>query len=132
MCWPGSFLDASSRCQPCAKPCVTCAVSPTQCTSCLPGHFFNSKLAICSPCPANCDQCSSASSCFVCSVGFTLSHIKGASICQSCSLSCTSCNPHDITECSGCAAGLQLVEGRCVKCAANCLKCYGGRCGLCA
>ncbi len=46
-------------------------------------------------------------------------------------LTCSGCNASNITQCTSCAMGLQLIDGACISCSANCLSCFNGQCQTC-
>jgi hypothetical protein len=46
-------------------------------------------------------------------------------------MSCSGCNPANITECTSCAQGLELSNGKCVQCPDKCAECGNGLCASC-
>jgi hypothetical protein len=131
-CITGSFLNSTTKtCDPCSGGCISCGTSATQCSTCPPGEFFGATQ--CEDCPKNCFNCSDANTCITCKKGFTL--IKTGSNtgkCRSCSFSCSDCNPENITECTDCAKGLQLINGKCEPCPERCKQCSNNLCAVCA
>ena len=74
----------------------------------------------------NCIQCSSATACTTCRKGFALT---ADNKCRGCSASCSDCLSTDITSCTECAVGLELLNSACVSCPKNCDRCSNGVCG---
>ena len=67
--------------------------------------------------------------CYECDEGFSL-RINGK--CIKCLGTCSgSCNPENITECSSCKDGFQLLSKTCEKCPRGCNTCHGGECTAC-
>ena len=128
-CTTGLYFDSiSSSCQPCDSSCLSCTTTATTCLICYPGFTFNN-LQQCSLCPSNCFNCSSNTTCNQCDKGYGLT---SSGVCRKCLISCSQCNPNNITECIGCAAGLQLVNGKCQSCPENCIECSGTNCITCS
>lgn len=130
-CDQGLIWDYNSTsCSPCSSNCLSCSWSSTTCSSCVAGTKLDYSTwdASCTACPANCRVCSYYSGCQTCESGFVL--ISNAT-CRGCSIFCSSCNPTNITECTGCADGFQLIGGKCDPCPSNCLECSGSSCILC-
>ena len=125
-CSVGTFFNAStSACEGCSSSCFSCDGSAAACRDCLPGEYFSG--VQCEACAANCEKCTN-STCTTCRKGFTVTSLGE---CRGCSISCSACNPLNITECTACAAGLQLLNGKCDTCPENCLQCNGNACGSC-
>jgi hypothetical protein len=51
--------------------------------------------------------------------------------CRSCVITCSSCSPSDVTICTSCNQGLQLINGSCVSCPDKCTSCFNGACAIC-
>ncbi len=79
-------------------------------------------------CPAFCFNCSDQNTCTTCVRGFVLTPNNK---CRGCVMSCSSCNASNITQCTSCAHGLQLVNGSCISCPNNCKECNEGVCSTC-
>jgi hypothetical protein len=130
-CITGSYLSGTS-CLPCNRTCIACSGTANSCTTCPPGQFFDSGQGQCTFCQKNCQTCTSDTVCTLCNRGFALATATNSSIiCRGCSLKCSSCNAANITECTSCAAGLQLVSGSCVQCPDKCTSCSDGKCAIC-
>lgn len=73
--------------------------------------------------------CSDASTCTQCKRGFSKT---SSNQCRGCSYSCSSCNPNNITECTSCAPGLALKNGKCEPCSdTKCKVCDNSTCTSC-
>jgi hypothetical protein len=79
-------------------------------------------------CPRNCRTCSDANTCTQCNKGFV---VTPAGTCRGCIMACSDCSQSDITQCTACANGLQLVNSKCIQCPDNCLQCNNGNCQTC-
>ena len=126
-CLNGTFLSGSS-CLPCSNSCITCSGSATSCLTCSPGQFYSSGAGQCMLCPRNCMTCSSAANCALCNKGFV---VTPAGTCRGCAISCSDCLASDITQCTACGRGLQLVAGQCVQCPDYCYVCNNNKCQTC-
>jgi len=124
-CINGSYLSGTN-CQPCSPTCITCSGTASSCQTCLPGQYYSG--SSCAPCSLNCFNCSSFSQCITCNNGFVLA--KNGK-CRGCSMSCSSCSSTNITQCTSCANGLELINSACVSCPINCISCNNGQCATC-
>jgi len=124
-CFPRSYLSGTS-CLPCDPSCFTCAGNSTNCTTCPPGQFMSGGQI--APCMPFCFNCSSTTTCVTCMRGFV---VTSNNTCRQCVISCSSCNASNITQCTSCADGLQLVNGACISCPDNCKNCNSGICSVC-
>ena len=126
-CTTGLYLNSnSSSCILCNPSCLSCTDTATNCLACYPGYTFN--LQQCSLCPNNCVNCFSNTTCNQCDKGYGLT---ASGVCRKCLIYCSECNPSNITECTNCAAGLELVNGKCQSCPSFCLQCSGAVCTTC-
>jgi hypothetical protein len=108
--------SSSSACDRCSGDYVTCSGTNGTCDLCTPGKgLYN---GVCGGCPRNCLGCSNSTVCTASRNGFQLA----GNNCRQCALSCSSCNPVNITQCTSCANGLYLLNSKCVSCP-NCLAC---------
>lgn len=65
--------------------------------------------------------------CYECDRGYAL--IESTKKCMKCFSNCMgSCDATNITVCLGCSNGFELVDNKCTRCPANCLKCVNGQC----
>ncbi|KAL4456253.1 hypothetical protein ABPG74_014214 [Tetrahymena malaccensis] len=109
-------------------------------TSCPPLKYQQlSNLGICKPCPFPCDECTpDGQSCLTCQQGYVLTmarqcqltcweqqYIDQNNVCQSCDISCQSCNGPNNTNCTQCNLGyfLETQSGACLPCNSLCLQC---------
>ena len=127
-CTTGLFFDVNaSACLDCDPTCLSCGTTATTCEVCYPGWSFNANQQ-CNECPLNCFNCSSSTVCTMCDKGYGLT---ANGTCRKCMTYCSECNPNNITECTSCAKGLELRNGRCYSCPLNCLECSSTACVSC-
>jgi hypothetical protein len=124
-CITGSFLNGTNQCQPCAPGCISCT-SSSSCNVCPPGQYNGGSQ--CQDCPLNCFNCSDANTCITCRKGFTITSSK---TCRGCSYSCSDCLADNITSCTACAKGLQLLNSVCSPCPDRCKECSNNVCAVC-
>ena len=113
----------------CNGNCYTCSLSATNCTSCRSGSYLDSS-NVCSPCIANCQSCSTGTSCSVCISYYALDNTNTSCVstincstisnCQSCNTAngCTQCDvgysATNIVTCSAvCGDGIKLSFEAC-------------------
>ncbi|KCV68127.1 TKL protein kinase [Fonticula alba] len=150
-CPPGEYVGAG-RCAACDGSCELCAGGPDRCRVCAAGFRWGATpgpggTGTCVACEPGCASCTSAA-CLSCEAGLLLT-AAGACVsacpagsfsngesCQPCDISCAACADGQPDQCTGCAAGLELVEvspgvGTCVsgcsegqyRAGAECLPC---------
>ncbi|KCV68138.1 TKL protein kinase, partial [Fonticula alba] len=151
-CAPGEYAGAG-RCVTCDGSCALCDQGADRCLVCAAGFRWAAgppaagATGTCVPCDPGCASCR-ASGCLVCEAGLVLgpngqcitdcpagSFSNGES-CQPCDVSCRTCAGGGADQCTGCGAGLELVEaapgvGTCVsgcleseyRAGADCLPC---------
>jgi len=127
-CVAGAFLSGTI-CAPCNSSCISCTITANQCNECPPSQYFDG--GQCAFCGKNCQNCSDANTCTLCNKGFVKVTFNATIICRSCIISCSSCNPANITECTSCGKGLQLLNGACIQCPNKCAQCNNGNCAVC-
>ncbi|KCV68123.1 TKL protein kinase [Fonticula alba] len=124
-CAPGEYVGAG-RCAACHESCELCDQAAAACRVCAPGFRWGAVpgpggTGTCVPCDPGCASCTSAA-CHACLPGLVLdssnacvaacpagSFSNGES-CQPCDVSCVACAGGMGNQCTGCAAGLELVE----------------------
>ncbi|KCV68124.1 TKL protein kinase [Fonticula alba] len=124
-CAPGEYVGAG-RCAACDGSCELCAGGPDRCQVCAAGFRWGvvpgpGGTSTCVACEPGCASCTSAA-CHACLPGLVLdssnacvaacpagSFSNGES-CQPCDVSCVACAGGMGNQCTGCAAGLELVE----------------------
>ncbi|KCV68768.1 TKL protein kinase [Fonticula alba] len=126
-CAPGEYVG-TERCMACGPTCALCAGAGDACAVCAAGHRWSGAppaagaTGACVPCPDGCDSCT-ASRCLACEQGLFLDRHEGCvqacplgtyndgptGTCQPCDVSCAACAGGLAGECTGCAAGLELV-----------------------
>jgi hypothetical protein len=124
-CLNSTYLSGN-KCLPCNDTCITCSGSANSCLTCTSGQYFDGSQ--CQPCPRNCLTCSDAATCTLCNKGFV---VTPANTCRGCAITCSDCSSSDITQCTACGKGLQLVSAKCIQCPDNCLECNSGNCQTC-
>ncbi|KCV68134.1 TKL protein kinase [Fonticula alba] len=126
-CPPGEF-PGPERCARCDSSCDLCAGGPTHCLVCAAGFRWGAaapgpgKTGACVPCPAGCASCTGTGRCLACAGGLLLAEdgaclaacpagtFSNGESCQPCDISCAACADGQPDRCTGCAAGLELVE----------------------
>jgi hypothetical protein len=118
------------QCINCPVGCAQCSITQLgQCTSCLPGYFYNAQTQVCQTCSqANCISCNSMA-CLACAPGFIVSP---SLTCQlQCASPCATCSQTNPTECLSCIAGYTLNTNSLQNCQPN-LSCNAnGTCNIC-
>jgi hypothetical protein len=131
---PGYYIGSV----PCTRPCNSCTVAVTQCTSCLTGFYLTGNT--CTECPVKCAACSDALTCTACFEGFTLSggdcvpsctgaefQLAPNSPCLICNSNCLTCDPAvpDGSKCLTCYQGtyLEAATNKCLSCHWSCETC---------
>lgn len=177
-CKPGYYVSAADECMRCPALCTACngtactmcvavaelsagkcilphcnTASGSLCTACDSGYYINAA-GLCSACTANCQQCSSSTSCDICVAKYyavgTLcmplhcTRLMGGSCaecmagfyldlatntCNLCQATCTTC-ANEATSCTSCSAPYTLVGSTCS--ILNCKTSNGTLCGECA
>lgn len=95
------------------------------CATCATGYFRSQGGFYCNICPSGCASCDSQGYCQSCRAGTYL--VNG--LCESCGLSCASCNG---ATCAACIFGYSLINNNCVRCIDNCDNCdVNGYCVSC-
>ncbi|BFU18299.1 tyrosine kinase, putative [Entamoeba histolytica HM-1:IMSS-B] len=147
MCKPGYYLQ-NQECKACTTNCKYC--NSQECFQCEAGYtlvnngancvdcskeennsvcgrcgineYFDVSKLNCLPCKTNCQRCSSAQNCFMCSNGFALKDPTDP-------LSECSSIEHCVSghifgdHCELCTTGFYLDNGRCSPCSEQCLRC---------
>ncbi|KCV68133.1 TKL protein kinase [Fonticula alba] len=132
-CPPGEF-PGPERCTRCDRSCDLCAGGAARCLVCAEGFRWDiaapgpGKTGACVPCPAGCASCigtgPGTSRCLSCGAehfltqdGTCAGSCPAATFgettqwtCQPCDVSCGACLGGGADQCTGCAAGLELVE----------------------
>ncbi len=89
-----AIVNENNICTSCISPCLTCALSPNNCTSCVSSfklHFQNCVTAcpqsfyesstLCILCLTECIVCSSSTSCSICATSYKLHNSRCISMC---------------------------------------------------
>ena len=122
-CRGGFYFDINlNTCVSCPPLCTSCSQNPNtfivECLTCA-GRSVKEGL-LCVACSANCNSCSSSTSCTVCLNGFFL---DGA-VCTKCSAPCGLCTSSTFcVSCVGAFYMLSATAGTCDACLTNCFKC---------
>ncbi|KCV67308.1 hypothetical protein H696_06268 [Fonticula alba] len=158
-CAPGEYVGAG-RCAACDGSCALCAQAADRCLVCAAGFRWSGgppaagATGTCVPCDPGCASCR-ADGCLVCEADLVLGPngqciadcpagmFSNGESCQPCDVSCRACAGGGADQCTGCGAGLELVEaapgvGACVsgcpagqyRAGADCLPCDGA-CATC-
>ncbi|KCV68142.1 TKL protein kinase [Fonticula alba] len=158
-CAPGEYVGAG-RCAACDVSCALCDQAADRCQVCAAGFRWSGPApaagatGTCVPCELGCASCR-ASGCLVCGAGLVLDPngqcvadcpagmFSNGESCQPCDVSCRTCAGDGADQCTGCDAGLELVEaapgvGTCVsgcldseyRAGVDCLPCDGA-CATC-
>ena len=159
------FTQKNGVCKPCSEGISSCSEceSGSKCTKCLANFFLRlsdskcyatcqaniefsqgnaaAQTGTCVSCIdsdiANCQKCSSKSSCQECAVGYYTENPTTVTLCKSCSVSVAQCSECQYKSskvvCSKCNKGyfLNTTTGSCTKCSDNCLECDENRCLVC-
>jgi hypothetical protein len=130
------FINEDGECESCTAPCATCAITSTNCTSCLDGYELDEESDSCvivggSPCGPGCLDCANNTYCNECDTDFYLvisadqeeatcedscpngsSPAQDENICVDCNLeNCRRCFVNET--CSACDSGYALQNGEC-------------------
>jgi len=77
-CQDGYYPNAYGTCVSCG-PCATC--SPTGCSSCSVGYYYDQQVGYCEECSLGCNSCSSFDNCQVCDSSYYLDSDGHCDIC---------------------------------------------------
>lgn len=112
----------TKTCYPCVSPCLSCAISANNCTSCISGYYFYQVT----------NQCLTT-----CLANVSVADPNGTFTCISCTNNCFTCSvtPNNCLSCSqnysyynstcllACPSGLYSSANKCLVCTNNCSTC---------
>ena len=144
-CLDGYYL-VGTECKACSPICSTCIGTADNCKSCPAGEFLKGTACFatcglgyfpdaadnnnCKPCPTQCVQCNSLTSCNSCKNGFYLS-TNNCLPCDTVTAKCVTC-VSTATKCLSCQAGQKLENFNCVvACSATSYEIPGNICNPC-
>ncbi len=145
LCYSSGYYVAGRICYACLQPCGSCAVTASNCTSCLSGYiFFLGQCLVecpsgyyrsnstCLNCDVQCATCVTGSAyCLSCSTGYLLLSMSASclsscpvgtyqsgTVCSLCQYPCLACSSE--ADCLSCTTGVLIGSG----CYTSCLSGY--------
>jgi len=127
------FYEVSGICSSCSLSCLTCSITPTNCTSCNVGSFLSNYQCfcnagyylngiLCSACDSTCQTCSiTSTSCLTCNITRNTvlngsscqcsdgTYASATNICLPCNQICLTCTANSTSSCLSCTTGLMRV-----------------------
>ena len=91
ICAPGSTMDSTGACISCPRNCAQCSLTRLgECTSCLPGYYFQADSELCMACNQTNCLCCTELGCTSCQSGYIVS--PSFTCMQICVAPCASCS----------------------------------------